>query len=53
MTEEKEIEEMEEVCEFCGGTGEVETDIFDEDSHQYQPVGIKECICQLRENDDE
>ena len=39
-------------CEFCGGTGEVTEDVWDDDSHTYQPTGTKRCICTL-EGDDE
>jgi hypothetical protein len=45
--------EKEEVCELCGGTGEVNYDVWDEDSHNYQHgVGTKKCLCQLEEDDE-
>ena len=40
-------DEKDEICPDCGGTGEVNEDIYDEDSHQWQPVGVKKCHCQL------
>lgn len=32
-------------CEFCGGTGTVTADVWDDDSKQYQPVGEQKCEC--------
>lgn len=47
-----ENDELEEVCEFCYGTGEVSEDIFDEDSHEYMKgVGTRKCLCQLENVD--
>lgn len=39
-----------EVCDYCHGTGEVPTDVFDPDSGQdMQGVGeMKKCICQIK-----
>jgi len=43
----EEIFEEENVCEHCGGTGEVEAGVWDLDSHQYQPTGTQKCECQM------
>ena len=50
----KEIEAMPEpetpdVCEFCGGTGEVSFDESDGEGHFTQGTGTKKCICALGE----
>lgn len=31
------------VCETCGGTGEIIVDVYDDDSHTHQPVGVTRC----------
>jgi hypothetical protein len=33
----------EEVCDECRGTGEVSEDVYNPDSHQYEPVGSRPC----------
>lgn len=41
-----------EVCEFCGGTGEVTVDeqVYPGEPH-YAPIGTRKCICQIEEHD--
>lgn len=41
-----------EVCEFCGGTGEVTTmeQVYPGEPH-YAPIGTQRCICQIEEHD--
>lgn len=53
VEKEEEIE-TEEVCEFCGGTGEVTTmeQVYPGEPH-LAPIGTQKCVCQLRDNDDE
>lgn len=34
-------------CEFCGGLGTVRYPVWDDDSHRYQPVGDRTCVCRL------
>jgi hypothetical protein len=42
------IENKVEVCEYCGGTGEVTIDVLDRDSGQYQAgVGTQKCVCKI------
>ena len=46
-------QEDEEVCQICGGTGEVSCDEWDENSHCYQPTGTKEGntpLCERHKN---
>ena len=34
-------------CEYCGGTGWIQEDVFDPDSGRYmRGVGSRKCICQ-------
>lgn len=40
------LEGDEDVCEWCGGTGEVATDEDDGEGHTMRGVGTKKCICQ-------
>ena len=48
-----EFHEMQkDACEICGGSGEVETFSKDSDGRQY-PMGMKPCICQEPEPDEE
>lgn len=42
-------EEVNNVCEMCGGEGEIGAMEFDYDSMRYQPVGTQVCPCQLDE----
>ena len=42
-----------ELCELCGGTGEVSEDVWDNDSHTYQPTGTKKCLCRTQIQDEE
>lgn len=44
------INNEEEVCEFCGGTGEINTmeQVYPNEPH-YAPIGTEKCICQLDE----
>ncbi len=44
-----EREGTEDTCEYCGGEGEITTDIFDPDSGQWQPTGTEDCICKKGE----
>ena len=50
---EVEPEELENECQYCGGTGEVSEDVWDEDSHRYHPTGTAVCICKIKEHEDE
>lgn len=39
----------EELCEYCGGTGEIATDVDDGEGHIMRGVGdLKPCICQIK-----
>ncbi len=41
-----------EECEICGGSGIVKTDVYDEDSHQYEKgTGSMKCVCQIKDED--
>lgn len=42
--------EAEDVCEYCGGTGEITTmeSVYAGEPHQ-APIGTQTCICQLEE----
>lgn len=43
---EEKLEELDK-CEWCGGTGEVATDVDDGEGHTMKGVGVmKKCICQ-------
>ena len=44
---EKFEEAKSKVCDLCGGTGIVNEDVWDEDSHTYQPTGTTKCLCQI------
>ena len=41
-----------EVCEFCGGTGEVTVDeaVYPGEPHM-AAIGTKKCVCQIKEHD--
>jgi len=39
-------------CELCGGTGEVDAPVWDDDSHTYQPTGTQPCLCVQDDEDD-
>lgn len=39
-------------CEFCGGTGEVNEDVWDDDAHAYAPTGTKRCLCTMEGDED-
>jgi hypothetical protein len=43
----KTAEYDDEVCEECGGTGEVATDEDDGEGHLMRGVGTSKCICQI------
>lgn len=45
--------EVEEVCEFCYGDGEVSTDEDDGEGHIMRGVGSQTCICRVREEEAE
>ena len=49
-----ELQEEVEVCEFCGGTGEI---VVDEQVYPGEPhmasIGTRTCICQVNQHDDE
>ena len=34
-------------CELCGGSGELDEPVWDEDSKNYQPTGSRKCDCQF------
>ncbi len=36
-----------EVCDFCGGSGEIATDESDGEGHIMRGVGTQKCICRL------
>ena len=44
--------EVEEVCAYCRGSGEVSTDERDSDGNWQSGVGSEKCICQIHEPDD-
>ena len=44
-------ENKEEVCEFCGGTGEVSVDETDSDGNIQRGVGTHKCICRVKHDD--
>jgi len=44
--------EVEEVCEFCYGEGEVSTDESDGEGHIMRGVGTQKCICRIEDGDD-
>ena len=46
-------DECAELCEHCGGTGEVSDQVWDSDSHTYQDTGTKKCECRLQIQDEE
>ncbi len=47
-------EEMQDdVCELCGGTGEIPTDIDDGEGHIMQGVGTEICPCKRRTKDED
>lgn len=48
---EKGVIEIEYECETCQDTGEVTTDVFDNDSHRYQPTGTGRCPDCMGEDD--
>lgn len=43
--------EVEEVCEFCLGEGEVSEDVDDGEGHTMRGVGTRKCICRVEERD--
>lgn len=42
-------ESIEEVCEDCGGTGEVSFDVSDGEGNIQRGVGSKQCPCRKRD----
>ena len=46
--------EVELVCEFCFGTGELTTmeQVYAGEPHM-APIGSRPCVCQLRDNDND
>lgn len=45
-------DEIEEECEFCGGTGEIDTYYRGEDTgYNYVVDGTKPCICQVKDKE--
>lgn len=46
--------EEDEVCEICGGTGEIDTmeAVWPGEPHM-APIGTRKCVCQIRDDDDE
>ena len=46
-------DQEEDVCEYCGGTGEVDVmeSVYPNEPHQAL-VGTQKCICQLHEEDE-
>jgi hypothetical protein len=53
MEEKLEALDEEEVCELCGGTGEVTTSeqVYPGEPHMAD-IGTRKCICQLKEESD-
>ena len=45
--------EEDEVCELCGGTGEITTDEDDGEGHIQRGVGTRKCICQIEHDEEE
>lgn len=43
--------EVEEVCAFCLGDGEVSTDETDSDGNVMQGVGTQKCVCRIDEEE--
>jgi len=43
--------EVEEVCAFCLGDGEVSTDETDSDGNVEQGVGTQKCVCRIDEEE--
>lgn len=35
------------VCDICEDTGEVRTDVWNEDAHTYEPTGTEKCECRF------
>jgi len=46
MEQDTQSEEI-EVCEFCEGTGLVDTEWINPQTHLPEPNGVEKCICQL------
>ena len=44
--------EIEEVCAYCLGTGEVVTDGMDSSGNIERGVNSQRCICQIRDDDE-
>lgn len=52
LKEKDEVEE-EEVCEHCGGTGEISYDVSDGEGNMQSGVGTRKCICRIKEPDED
>lgn len=54
LSEEEELlaEESEEICEWCGGTGEVTTmeQVYPGEPHMAD-IGTRKCICQIEKEE--
>ena len=45
------LTDQDNVCEFCGGTGEIDVMENDGEGH-LEPVGKRACICQAKDDDE-
>lgn len=45
--------QVEEVCEYCLGTGEIPTDEDDGEGHTARGVGTRKCFCRMSPDEPE
>lgn len=40
-------------CDLCGGTGEVDAPVWNQDAHVYEPTGTRPCLCTIPDESDD